>query len=269
MASEAMDVAERYVMLSHGRTRYLEAGSGDPTILLHGVGFGSGGDYWRLNIGPLAGKLRVIAPDFVGWGLGDRLDREYSFGYLVDFVRELQDGLGIERSNIVGHSMGGWVASLFAYESPSRVQKLVLVDAGGLRVRTLHSMTEFTPPTRDELREQLGGRVDPAAEADLDRWADGDFRKTQVPGALEAYRKVLAHMNDPEHRKRYQTLRRIPHIQAPTLVVWGRNDQVNALEMGEETQRLIPGSELVVLDCGHFLPTERPDEFNRALLDFL
>ena len=60
---------EHYVELSHGRTRYLEIGSGYPTILLHGVGFTSGGDSWLLNMEPISKVgLRVIAPDFLGWG---------------------------------------------------------------------------------------------------------------------------------------------------------------------------------------------------------
>src|SRR5579884_2996638 len=122
---------ERSVQLSHGRTRYFEAGEGVPALLLHGVGFTAGGDSWFLNIDPLAQRgLRIIAPDFVGWGMGDRLPIGYSFAYLVDFIRELQDALGLEKSHIVGHSMGGWLATLFAYESPERVDKLVLVAAG-------------------------------------------------------------------------------------------------------------------------------------------
>src|SRR5437762_7258414 len=80
---------EQWVTLSHGKTRYLEAGTGFPAILLHGVGYTAGGDSWLLNLEPLSkAGLRVLAPDFLGRGEGDRLDLEYSFAYLVDFVRE-------------------------------------------------------------------------------------------------------------------------------------------------------------------------------------
>jgi pimeloyl-ACP methyl ester carboxylesterase len=265
----ATDVAEKYVELSHGRTRYLEAGTGDPTILLHGVGFTAGGDSWFLNIGPLSQKVRVLAVDFLGWGLGDRLDLEYSFAYLVDFVREFQDALGLQKSNIVGHSMGGWVASVFAYESPSRVNKLVLVAAGGTATRTLPSMTEFKPPSRDDIRARLEQTVK-APGVDLDKLADEQVHRTQIPGAVAAYQKILNHMNNGLTRTRYNTLRRLPFIMAPTLVIWGRQDATNALEMGENTAKLVPNAKLVVVeDCGHFIPTEKPDEFNKALLEFL
>jgi pimeloyl-ACP methyl ester carboxylesterase len=266
----ATSVAEKYVTLSHGKTRYLEAGSGHPTILLHGVGFTSGADNWEFTMQPLAERLHVLAPDFVGWGKGDRLDLEYSFAYLVDFVREFQDALGIEHSNIVGHSMGGWVSVLFAYESPNRVDKLVLVSPGGLAPRTLHSMTNFKPPTRDELKAQLQKRV-LAPGVDYDAMADREYAKAQIPGAVDAYQKILNHMNNGLTRQRYNTVRRLPHIKAPTLVVWGRQDSTNSYdEMAQQTTDLIPGAKLATIEnCDHFIPTEKPDEFNRALLAFL
>src|SRR5487761_482472 len=148
--STILDESERFVELSHGRTRYFDAGSESPTILLHGVGFSAGGTSWYRNIARLSEGLRVIAVDFVGWGLGDRLEQGYSFAYLVDFVREFQDAIGLASSNIVGHSMGGWIASLFAYESPERVNKLVLSASGGAATRTIAQMTEFQPPSKDE-----------------------------------------------------------------------------------------------------------------------
>jgi pimeloyl-ACP methyl ester carboxylesterase len=87
---------------------------------------------------------------------------------------------------------------------------------------------------------------------------------------VEAFGKIMKHMTTPLTRTRYNTLRRLPYITAPTLIIWGRDDQVNALEMGEETHRLIPNSRFIVLDdTGHGVPTERPEEFNRLLLEFL
>lgn len=269
MADNSSSIAEKYVELSHGRTRFLEAGTGYPTILIHGVGFGGGADNWRLNIGSLSKKLRVLAIDCLGWGKGDPFDREYSFAYLVDHVREFQDALNLEKTNIVGHSMGGWIASVFAYESPNRVNKLVLVASGGARPRTLSSMTEFKPPTRETIKKQMTERTDPAYLGELDKWVEEDYAKTQIPGALEAYRKILSHMNDNLNRVRYNTIRRLPHITVPTLVLWGKNDQTNALEMGEETHRLIKGSRMVTFEAAHFLPSQVPGQLNQAVLEFL
>tara|TARA_A100001037_G_scaffold45490_3_gene36659 strand:- start:7606 stop:7839 length:234 start_codon:yes stop_codon:yes gene_type:complete len=77
-------------------------------------------------------------------------------------------------------------------------------------------------------------------------------------------------MNNMETRSRYNTVRRFPHISVPTLVVWGADDPVNALEMGQMTHDGIPGSQMVTFEnCGHWIPTEKPEEFNEALLNFL
>ena len=212
----------------------------------------------------------MIAIDALGWGKGKGvLEQEYSFAYLVDFIREFQDALGLEKINLVGHSMGGWLASLFAYESPNRLNRLVLVASGGAMPRQLPSMTTFTPPPRERLREQLEHTVK-AEGVDLDALADYQFALTQDPERLAAYQRVLSHMNNMETRSRYNTVRRFPHISVPTLVVWGRDDQTNALELGEMTHKGIPGSKMVIFDdCGHMVPTLKPDQFNEALLDFL
>ena len=79
----------------------------------------------------------------------------------------------------------------------------------------------------------------------------------------------MKHMTDPITRPRYNTLRRLGKIKAPTLVIWGRDDKTNDVEMGEATAAGIPGSKLIIFeDTGHGVPTERPDEFNKAVLDF-
>ena len=262
------NAVEKFVGMSHGRTRYFEAGSGYPTILIHGVNYTAGAHNWFLNIGPLSSKLRVLAIDCLGWGEGDVLDQEYSFAYLVDFLREFQDALGLEKTNIVGHSMGGWLASLFAYESPQRVNKLVLVSSGGAMPRQLQSMVEFQPPTRETLLAQLTKTVKKEG-VDIEALADYHYRLSQNETRLAAYRRILTHMNNMETRSRYNTVRRFPHIPVPTLVVWGKDDSTNALEMGEMTHQGIANSKMVVFDCEHFIPTEVPDQLNQALLDFL
>lgn len=266
---EIPNAEEKYVELNHGTTRYIEAGSGYPTILVHGVGYTGGAHNWLLNIGPLSSKLRVLAVDCPAWGKGEgHLDQEYSFAYLVDFIREFQDALGLPKTNLVGHSMGGWLASLFAYESPSRLNKLVLVASGGAMPRQLNSMVTFKPPARDQILEGLKNTVKDDS-VDLEALADYNYALTDNPARLTAYQHVLNHMNNMETRARYNTVRRFPHISVPTLVVWGRDDKTNTLEMGEMTHQGIPGSKMVVFECGHNIPTEVSHELNTALLDFL
>ena len=132
--------------MSHGKTRYWDAGSGTPTILIHGAGWNSGCESWSLAMAPLSQQLRVLAIDCLNWGTGDVLDQEFSFAYLVDHVREFMDVLGIEQANVVGHSMGGWILTLLSYESPERVRRAVNVAGGGAATRPLQNMVEFKVP---------------------------------------------------------------------------------------------------------------------------
>ncbi|WP_067933340.1 alpha/beta fold hydrolase [Alicyclobacillus kakegawensis] len=264
----AVDVEERTVRLSHGHTHYLEAGDGAPVILLHGVGFWQGGDYWLPNIRCLGTKYRVYAPDFVGWGDGDRLDIEYSFAYLVDFVREFQDALGLSSAHIVGHSMGGWVAALLAYESPNRVRTLTLVDSGGMAERTLSTMTAFRPPEFEDIFNHVL-KTTTLRGSDARNLAQRWYDRTHLPGALEAYQKILNHMNHPTNRARYGLRRRLPHIGCPALIVWGADDDINDLELGKDLHSLLSHSEFTILPGGHFIPSETPDEFNRRVMEFL
>jgi pimeloyl-ACP methyl ester carboxylesterase len=264
----AEGVAEKTVELSHGKVRYFEAGTGTPAIFLHGVGFTSGGDAWEFMLPELGKHMRAIAPDFLGWGPGDRIELEYSFPELADFVREFQDALGIEKSHIIGHSMGGWVASVFAYESPDRVDKLVLVAAGGAATRTLPSMTGFKPPAREDILNRLKQQVK-VPGADLERMADEGVKHAERPGVVDAYQRIMNRMNNPVVRKQYNTLRRLPHIKVPTLVAWGRDDQTNSIELGEQIHSLLPNSKLVVFDnTAHFIPSENPAELTKAIVDF-
>ncbi|HLF77708.1 MAG TPA: alpha/beta hydrolase [Dehalococcoidia bacterium] len=269
MATETTSIAEKSVSLSHGRTRYFEAGSGYPTILLHGAGFENGADTWLTVMPGLARDLRVLAPDSLNWGPGDPFDAEFSFAYLVDHVREFMDALGIEKANIVGHSMGGWIATLFGYESPNRINKLVVVAAGGTATRPLATMVEWQPPEVEAMTARLAKRLANSplpADAIIAEYVE----TVRDPKKTEGFAKVMRHMTNPLTRQRYNTLRRLPFIKLPTLVVWGRNDQVNALEMGEQLNQGIAGSKLIVYDdTGHGVPHERPAEFTKDVLDFL
>ncbi|HTX63734.1 MAG TPA: alpha/beta fold hydrolase [Acidimicrobiales bacterium] len=267
-AVEKLAGMERHVSLSSGDTRYFETGTGDPVLLLHGVGFTAGGSNWLFNMEDLGSAHRVIAPDFLGFGTGGRLEQPYSFAYLVDFVREFQDALGLDASDVVGHSMGGWVAALLAYESPGRVRRLVLIAAGGLSSRVPAMMRWSEMPARDTFAAGVAERLGLPVDA-VGALADLEWQSAVVPGAVDAYGRLLAHMGDPETRRRYHLRRRLPRIGAETLVLWGEHDQVNEVSLAREMVHLVPRARLELFGCGHAVPTTAPRETNRALCRFL
>jgi pimeloyl-ACP methyl ester carboxylesterase len=264
----ATDVRSEFVEMSHGRTRYYEAGDGPAVVLVHGAGFLSGGHTWLPVIPLLAERFHLYAIDCLGFGLSDGLEQGYSFAYLVDHIREFQDVMGLDRTHVIGHSMGGWLGTLLAYESPERVERYVNVSGGGTATRPLTTMVNWMPPEDEAIRAAMA-RLQ-GSDVDLDALAAALIERAHNDEATGRFRRLMDHMTNPETRTRYNTLRRMPHITAPTLVVWGSNDQTNALEMGEKTHDLIPGSKLTVFDgAGHGVPQERPLEFAQEVTGFL
>jgi 2-hydroxy-6-oxonona-2,4-dienedioate hydrolase len=256
----------QYVTLSHGKTRYIEAGTGHPVILLHSSGLQSGADDWLLNVPALAQRFRVLAPDMLGWGLGDQLPQEYGFAYLTDFIREFQDALDIPSAHLVGASMGGWLAGLLSYESPNRVDRVIVTGHNGVDPEPNPHFDNFKAPADEDIRQWVlktskGSGV--VAEAVVRE----RIQKAHEPGYVETFAGVMRHMGDMTARRRYDMVRRFPYIKAPTLYVWGRKDR--SFPKAAIAQKLTPNSRLLEMDCGHFVAMEVPEEFNKAAVEFL
>src|SRR5215211_6161059 len=121
--------AQKEITIYGQKIHYVEAGSGPNLILLHGLGGSS--QVWQFNIGPLAEKYHVFVPDQIGFGKSDKPLVNYRIRTYVDFLDQFCKQLKIDRATLVGNSMGGWIAAIFAATYPDRVDKLVLADAAG------------------------------------------------------------------------------------------------------------------------------------------
>ena len=278
---------EKYAKLTAGRTRYLEAGTGPPLIMLHGMGAGSSANSFDFILEPLAEHFHVYAMDMLGFGLGDRTIVDGpTFSLIIDHVREFMDTQGIERASFVGHSAGGWMLALLAYESPERVDKLVLLNSAGMNVQISVGVGPISEiPTLEQIRERVGsGMADDSkvTSAMLDQMAEAQHAALSVPGAQHSLDPLLHQMATPEIRERYLLHRRLPHIKAETLVVWGVGDtmdpyptwtqEYDALDgdMSKSTKSwVIPGARHVLLQTGHGPQTESVEETAKLLVDFL
>lgn len=116
------------------KTNYLEAGAGDPVILIHGSGPGvTAYANWRLCIPALAQRYRVLAPDIAGFGYTERKpDQVYDLDFWVRHLVEFMDAVGVERARFVGNSFGGALTLALTARHPERVDKLVLMGAAGV-----------------------------------------------------------------------------------------------------------------------------------------
>lgn len=258
--------AAKEVLVFGQKIQYVEAGSGPTVILLHGLGGSS--QVWNFNIGPLAEKFHVVVPDQIGFGKSDKPLVNYRIRTYVDFLDQFCKQLKIERATLVGNSMGGWIAAMFTASFPDRVDKLVLVDAGGYTppkdfdMRTLFSLN---PTTRAEMKVLLGKvfynkafQSDAAIDQSMTvRLAAGDGYT--IKSITESIIRGEDFLDDV-----------VKTIKRPTLIVWGRQDGLVPLADGEHFNKDIAGSKMIVLDqCGHVPNVEKPGEFNAAVLKFL
>lgn len=249
------------------KIQYLDAGSGPVVVLLHGLG--GNGTNWAFNIPALAQKFRVIAPDQIGFGRSDKPLINYRVGTYVDFLDKFLAELKIERATLVGNSMGGWVAAAYTLKYPSKVERLVLVDAAGFappKEFDLNALAGLNPSTREEMK-RLAGLVfyNPLFKSD----AAIDVLLAQRMSAGDGYTiqrlvESIYHGDDMLDGK-------LSAIKQPVLLVWGREDGLTPLAReGERFKRELPSAQLVVFDqCGHVPQVEKAAEFNAAVLKFL
>src|SRR5215475_6485462 len=127
---DVVDYGVQYRTVHGYRRAFVHAGRGPTLLFLHGIG--DRHDTWRPLIPNLARDHTVIAPDLLGHGRSDKPRGDYSVGGYANAMRDLLTILGVERVTVVGHSLGGGIAMLFAYQYPERCERLVLVSTGGV-----------------------------------------------------------------------------------------------------------------------------------------
>jgi pimeloyl-ACP methyl ester carboxylesterase len=241
-------------------------GTGRDVVLLHG---NPASTYsWRKVIEPLAARYRVHAVDLPGYGFSDKpKDASYDVGWQAQNVVGYLTASGIDRAVLVGHSMGGHIASETAITYPEKVTALVLLGASGLptpdapapplaiRMATWPVIGPILRelPGRGRIRDRLRGAVyDPAQITEAD--VDALYAPLRTEGGTRAYLKRMQQQVPVDRPARVQT------ITAPTLVITGDSDRRVPPEVARRYHDLIAGSELLVLaETGHLPQEERPD----------
>jgi pimeloyl-ACP methyl ester carboxylesterase len=242
---------------------YYEAGQGPAVILLHGLGANAG--MWVANIGPLSAHYHVIALDQIGFGHSDKPLIDYKIATFVDFLYGFMQTQKIAKATLVGNSLGGWIALDFALQHPEMVDKLVLVDAAGLSFESAPPTVNLNPASIDDTKKVLGVVFYNQAMV-TDLAAAAVFARHLKDNDGYTIRRILdgfTTTNQLEDTK-------LASVHVPTLVVWGANDALLPLSMGERLHAGIGGSKLIAIkECGHVPELEKPEEFDRALRDFL
>jgi pimeloyl-ACP methyl ester carboxylesterase len=254
-------------------------GSGDPILCLHGLGANIYS--WRYFITPFSRHHKLILVDFKGSGKSPKpRDTHYSLEEKADEIYNLILEENLTNLTLVGNSLGGAVALLVAMrlgkENPGRLSKLVLIDSGGAK--------NGLPGHLKLLRSFLGGLmiylVPPrlAAKTTLQMCYYDQKKATRKnveayatpiasPGGRHALLQTATQCIPPNAE---ELIAKLNTITVPTLILWGRQDKVIPLKVGQLLHQLIPNSMLKVIEqCGHIPQEEKPDETIALIANFL
>jgi 3-oxoadipate enol-lactonase len=248
---------------------YDEAGSGSPVVLLHGYPFNR--SMWREQVAALSAKYRVITPDLRGHGETTVTDEPATMDEMAQDVAALLDKLGIERVTLGGLSMGGYVTLAFYRRFPLRVRALILADtrpqADTLEARRNREeqakkiLNEGMQSIADDFLKKVLTPVTLSERPEITERVREMILKTNAQGAAAALRGMAVRHDQTDF---------LEEIFAPTLILVGSEDQLTPPKDAELMKREIRGSRFEIIEgASHLSNIERPEDFNRALLNFL
>ena len=248
--------------------QYEISGSGPPVVFINGLTMDLNG--WLLQVDPFSRNYRIVRYDCRGQGGSDRPDMEYSQELHAEDLSCLLAKLGVPRAHIIGLSNGGMIAQHFAIRYPEKTGALVLVDTSSY-VDTLLELI-ITSWIKSAEAGGSGLRYDVA----LPYLFSEEFTKKnleRIMGLKEmnlAINPVKAVINLSRASIRHDLRGRVSEIKAPTLIIVGEEDILVPVKYSRLLRKEIKNSTLVILkNCGHAPPIEKPDEFNRIVMRFL
>lgn len=239
------DVERHNIEIDRKNIRYYRGGQGEPLLIIHGGN--SHGRVWANNLKDLYKNYTVYVPDLPGFGMSQSLEGNYYVPELVDFINKFTGSIGLESFNLLGHSLGGAVATTYALQFPGKVKRLVVIDSMcfgqeiALWVRVLstptfcHSIGKATVSLFKGFKWLMEAAfrsmefIIPFSEASLVIGCSAVNLQTQS--------MVLKH--------------RLSEIAIPTLVIWGKSDRIVPVKQAYAAATVIPNCQLMVLKGGH------------------
>ena len=258
----AIGMRGAFVDVKGHRIHYYSGGEGPPLVIVHGIATRAADG--ALIYRDLMRTRRVYALDLLGYGDSDKpSDSDYSVVTQAEIVRGFMDAVNVREADVMGVSMGGWIALKVVSEHPERVRRLVLVSSAGLAFPTTLTETTFSPETLDELRVSFALQTDNAAK--IPTFVQRDFLRRSSSKAFIVRRSMASML----------TLRdaldgKLQRVTMPVLLVWGTNDRIVPFSLAARMQKEMPQAQIVALQgCGHLAIVECRDRALPAIAKFL
>jgi pimeloyl-ACP methyl ester carboxylesterase len=268
----------RRVKTRSGAISTMEAGTGEPVLLLHGLGATKAS--FLPTIAALAGSYRTIALDLPGFGDSDKpVLGGYDAPFFARAVTELLDALELPRAHLVGNSMGGRVAIEVGLRHPQRAGRLVLLapSLAWLRPRPWAPYLRWVPtqlgliqPAPRAVVERIVRHLIPGSENEWTAAGIDEFLRSYLtPQGRAAFYAAARNIYLEEARGPAGFWTRLPALQPLALFVWGRRDALVPIAFERHVRDALPGALHLELDSGHVPQLERPRETHRAIAKFL
>jgi pimeloyl-ACP methyl ester carboxylesterase len=271
-------------VLNNPSISYIDVGTGSKTLMLvHGLASNAG--FWRYVIPELSKEYRVIAVDLPGYGKSQKDAYPYSISFYAEQIKCLADKLNLKKFTLAGHSMGGQIAIMFSLKYPDRLDKLVLASPAGIEefekgegdwLRSVITKNGIKKTYEDGVRRNLANNFYSWDNSKWEWMVEERVRMSKAKDFDEftytVVRSVNAMLDEP-------TFDKLQNISVPALIIYGKYDGLipnpylnpgftsDVFKRGAEQ---IPKCKLYEIDkCGHMLQIEKPEEFSKAVLDFL
>ena len=235
-------------------------------VLMLSNSLGTNLHMWDGQVAAFTRHFRLVRFDRRGHGQSAAPKGPYSMERLGRDALAVLDGLGIERTNWCGLSMGGMEGQWLGANAANRIDKLILSNTS--------SYYPDKTPWDDRIKQVRDRGLAAVVDATMERWFTAEFRRTS-PQAIASMREMFLAtdvegyvgcgfaIRDMDHRSL------LAKIRPPTLVIAGRHDPATTLEAGEFIAEHVPGAKLAVLDAAHIANLEKPQAYADTVLDFL
>lgn len=251
------DMKPNFVATSFGRIHYLEAGSGEPLILLHSNGCSA--HEFADVVEPLGKRFRTIAWDMPGHGDSDPITRHMTIDDYADAVIAFMDALGIDKAHVSGTSVGGTICVALGARYPERMKSVIIVetafrtfDEWGTDWLTVETI--FGNPS--QTLEQIKPRFRNATPSLLQRW-NIDRNKAGARTMVDVMWAI----------REYDMQENIGKVSVPSACIFGEKGPVLGT-IGRFRDGLAPGGrQIMMADCGHFPMIDDPDAFTTAMIE--
>jgi pimeloyl-ACP methyl ester carboxylesterase len=261
----AARINDTYATVDGYRIHYFVGGpgTGETIVLIHGVG-GRAQDWSNLMPQFAKAGYQVYAIDLLGYGKSDRpADAAYSIAQETRIVEDFLAQKHMQRVNLMGWSMGGWIAARIALDKPEMIDRLVLYDSAGISFGMGLAPTTFQPDTPKKLESLYGLLMPDPVHFPLVVARDLIRRLQESSWVVERSVRSMLSGKDKLDGK-------LDGIRIPTLIVWGKQDHMIPMTSGEKLHQQIHQSVLEIFDgCGHMAPGQCAGTIGPETIQFL